>query len=257
MAEQKVHGIVISEAVMGDKDKRIVLLTREVGKLTVLAKGVLSPKSRFASATQLFCCASYVLTKGRTFYYIKEAELSDSFYELRTDLSALAWAGLMVEAASETAIDGRENQKLLDLLLRGLMAMRRDTSRARLVASTFLWRLTADNGYRPNLTACYLCGCKDEGTETWGFVPEEGGLVCPNCFARRVPDQYLEPDVRYTLQYILSAPEDKVYRFRCEPSLEEKVCDTACRYLQYQTGGRYQSLNFIRDIEKMKNIDSI
>lgn len=250
MAEGKVHGIVVSEAVMGDRDKRIILLTREMGKITVLAKGALSPKSRFRSVTQLFCCGSYVLTKGRTFYYIKEAELADSFYELRRDLPHLAWAGLMVEAAAETAVDGRENRQLLDLLLRGLVFLRRSEEEPDLIASVFLWRLMADNGYRPELESCRLCGRKDEGTDIWGFIASDGGLLCPQCMKRREPDQRLKPEVRYTLHYIVSAEEEKVYRFRVEPAIREAVKEAACRYLQYQTGGRYRSLEFIRHMEQ-------
>ena len=71
MKEMKVRGIVIREEAMGEKDKRVVLLTEEVGKITILAKGAMSAKSRFGALTQLFCLGDYVVTKGRTFYYIK------------------------------------------------------------------------------------------------------------------------------------------------------------------------------------------
>ena len=248
MTEVKVHGIVTAEAVMGDKDKRLTLLTREMGRITVLAKGALAPKSRWRSVAQVFSCAAYVLTKGKTFYYIKEAELTDSLYELRRDLPCLAWAGLMVETASETAVEGQTNQPLVDLLLRGLMRMRQPESDPALIASVFLWRLLADNGYRPQLGCCRVCGRPDSKQEVWGFAAADGGLICPACQTRYVPDQSLPPEARRALEYIISAPPEAVYRFRAEPDVREALREGACRYLQYQTGGRYRSLDFLQQM---------
>ena len=61
MTEVKVHGIVTAEAVMGDKDKRLTLLTREMGRIPVLAKGALAPKSRWRSVARgiQLCCLCF------------------------------------------------------------------------------------------------------------------------------------------------------------------------------------------------------
>ena len=256
MTEVKVQGIVVSEAVMGDKDKRLILLTRELGKLTVLAKGALSPKSPWRSAAQLFCCGSYLLTKGRTFYYIKEVELKESFYELRRDLDCLSWAGLMAEAAAKISLDGEENRQLLNLLLRGLMLLRRPENDPAFIASVFIWRLLSDSGYRPELGRCRRCGRPDDGREDWGFLRAEGGLVCPECRKQLIPDRLMDSRVRYTLDYIVSAPEESVYSFRVTPEIRDILKEEGCRYLEYQTGERYKSLDFIRKTEEERAIFS-
>ena len=112
----------------------------------------------------------------------------------------------------------------------------------------------ADNGYKPELDQCRLCGRKDEGRDIWGFIHAEGGVLCPVCMQIREPDRRLRPEDRYTLHYIVSAPEESVYRFRVDPAIREAVKEAACGYLQYQTGGRYKSLEFIRHMEREEEL---
>ena len=83
MKELKVRGLILREAPLGDKDKRLVMFTRETGKIPVLAKGALSPKSKWGASSQIFCYGDYVLSKGQTFYYIKEVQLIETFFEIR------------------------------------------------------------------------------------------------------------------------------------------------------------------------------
>ncbi len=157
VAALKIRGIVIGEASMGDKDKRLTVLTREMGKIPVLAKGAKSAKSRSASCAQLFCCSDFVLDKGKTFYYIREAELLDSFYEIRTRIEAVAYASLMAEMARDFSLDGEDNSKLMDLFLKGLSLCKKERADYRLISLTFMMRLVSDSGFRPELHRCARC----------------------------------------------------------------------------------------------------
>lgn len=253
MNEIKVRGLIIREAPMGDKDKRLVMLTREMGKLSVLAKGALSPKSRWGAVSQLFCYGEYRLSRGRTFYYIQEAQLIETFYDIRQSLERLAYGAFMLETAETLCLDGMENQQLMRLLLRGLKALSRAAAgQESPKACAFIWRALAENGYYPDLASCRSCGRPLDSLPPGGRVwldSAAGGLICDSCGAGR-GSGYLEAGALRALRYILQAPEDKVYAFSVETPVAEQMEETVIRYLTEQTEKEYGSLDFIGNLKR-------
>lgn len=251
MKEIKVRGIVIREEAMGDKDKRLVLLTEEMGKLSVLAKGALGAKSKVRALTELFCLGDYVLTKGKTFYYIKEAQLVESFYALREDLYRLGYATLMAEIAETFSLEGRENIRLVRMFLRGLLAeSRAKEGKEAIPAEAFAFRTLAEGGYYPDLMRCRSCG-RDlmelrEG-ESVRFDFQMGSLICDNCGKGGIR---LHSGALRALRYILEAPDNRMYAFDLEESVLKEMNNAVNGYLEEQTERRYRGLEFIDSIPK-------
>ena len=251
MKEMKVRGIVIREEAMGEKDKRVVLLTEEVGKITIIAKGAMSAKSRFGALTQLFCLGDYVVTKGRTFYYIKEARLVENFYALRDDIERLAWATLMAEVADTLSLEGQENTTLVRLLLRALVHQTMsEEGRASLAADVFIFRALAEGGFYPELTTCRLCGRSLEvlePAETVQFDYQMGSLICDNCRSGGIR---LHSGAVRALRYMIEAPVAKAFSFKVTDDVLKEIDSAVLAYLTEQTERRYQGLDFI---DKLKH----
>lgn len=254
MKEYKVRGIILREAPMGDKDKRLVMLTRENGKIPVLAKGALSPKSRLAGLTQLFCYGEYRLSKGRTFYYIQEGTLRESFFDLRQNLDRLAYATLIMEVAETLSLDGQENIQLLSLLLRALRAMCRALEKSEsLIADAFILRSLAENGFYPELSRCCVCGADTEDANHFSpggknlFDFSRGGLICYRCQGQ-AGGAYLGAGALRALRYIVNEPQERVFSFTAQPEVQHQLDEVAVGYLLQQTERRYKSLTFISSL---------
>ena len=78
----KVKGLVIRQVNFGDYDKMLTLLTADLGKISVSAKGVRSMKSKNRAASELLCFGEFVLSppKGDV-YSLSSAECIESFID--------------------------------------------------------------------------------------------------------------------------------------------------------------------------------
>ena len=73
-----IEGIVIYERKHGESSKILKIFTKELGNISIMAKGSCSPKSSILSLSQVFVEGLYLFRPGRNFYYIKSGRLINS-----------------------------------------------------------------------------------------------------------------------------------------------------------------------------------
>ena len=105
----EVKALVIRTLDLSEHDRLLTLFTEEHGKITAVANGSRTLKSRYLAAAQLFCYASFVLYKKGDRYWVREASLIESFFDLRADLTRTALASYVCDVAGDVV---EENQVL-------------------------------------------------------------------------------------------------------------------------------------------------
>ena len=94
-----VTGMIIKAVPIGEYDRRLVLLTKERGKITAFARGARKPNSRFVASTNLFCFGTFKLYAGRDSYTLSETEISNYFEDLRMDFEGAYYGMYFLEIA--------------------------------------------------------------------------------------------------------------------------------------------------------------
>lgn len=175
MALYRERGVVLRTIKLGESDRIVSIATEGRGKVRAVAKGVRKTKSRFGARLEPLSHVALQLYEGRELDTVTQAETVESFRAVREDLDRLTQATALLEAVDHLLQEGEDNPRILQMLLGALRTL--DAGPAPLVVPAFIWKLLAQEGFRPLLDACASCG----GPELAAFDLEVGGVLCRSC----------------------------------------------------------------------------
>lgn len=141
-----VSGMVLACAPAGEYDRRLTLLTRERGKITVFARGARRPTSSLLGVTSTFAFAVFHLTEGRSAYNLREAELIAYFSVLREDIESVCYASYFAEFAGYYAKENLTDPALLNLLYKTFQALEKKRIPNVLIRAIYELKLMVING---------------------------------------------------------------------------------------------------------------
>ena len=234
--KERVTGMVLSAATIGEYDKRVVLLTKERGRISAFARGARRPKSPLSASTEPFVFGEFFIFRGRDSYTIEQVEVKNYFPELRKDLDNLYMALYFCETAAYFTREGMEAKNELNLLYLSLRALLVPTLPGKLVRYIYEFRLLAIEA--PRIFECIRCH-KKEGLHH--FYVGEAGIVCDDCQDGQAGITLSETAI-YTLQRIVSSPLEKLYTFTVGEKVLGEIETVVSRYFSAHTDKKFQSI---------------
>lgn len=247
MNQITVTGMVIASAPMGEYDRRVVLLTKERGKISSFARGARKPNSVLVGVTSPFTFGTFTLYEGRTSYTLMSASVSNYFEELRQDIEGAYYGFYFLEFANYYAREANDETMLLKLLYQTLRALINPHIPNRLIRCIYELKVVCINGEGPQMSACVCCG-NTEGE--YGFSVKCGGLVCKTCKDRAPDKRKLLPSTLYAMQYIVLSPVEKLYTFVVKDEVLYELERVVTAYLEEYVGKSFKSLEILETIAK-------
>ena len=144
-----MNGMVLKTAPAGEYDRRIVLLTRERGKITAFARGARKPGSALLAATVPFAFGTFRVYEGKSAYTCVSAVISNYFEGLKTDYIGACYGAYFMEFADYYAQENLDGTDMLNLLYAALLMLERKEIPDRLVRYAFEVRLMVLGGEFP------------------------------------------------------------------------------------------------------------
>lgn len=115
-------GIVIKTEPVGEYDRRVVLLTKDMGKIAAFAKGARRQGNRFAASTDIFSFGEFKLYCGRNSYSINDAVISNYFEAFREQFEDAMYGMYFLEVMDYLTRESNDEKEMLKLLYQSLRA---------------------------------------------------------------------------------------------------------------------------------------
>lgn len=144
-------GMVIKAEPIGEYDRRVVILTRDRGKISAFAKGARRPNNKLVAASNPFSFGEFKLYPGRNSYTLLDAEISNYFEELRLDFEGAYYGMYFLEICDYYARENTDEKELLKLLYQSLRALTAKGLNHQLVRCIFEIKSIVVNGEFPGL----------------------------------------------------------------------------------------------------------
>ncbi|MGE4215016.1 MAG: DNA repair protein RecO [Anaerotignaceae bacterium] len=244
MSTQKLKGIVLKEYQSGESSKRIVVLTGEKGTISLSVKGGKNTKSKYLAATQMFCYSEFVVYEGRGFYSVTSAEVIESFYSLRNDISKLSFSAYIMELLEKTVFEGMHSEDVLKLALKTLWVIAKTDIDILLAVSIFEIKYLQMNGFLDEGDQCSSCG-NPVGGEPF-FSTSDGGIICGNCKNNSGKVFTLMEGTYSAINYVLKSNDSRLFSFKVSDDVRRQLRLILEDYMAEHIGQNFYTLEFAK-----------
>jgi DNA repair protein RecO (recombination protein O) len=257
----RTEGIVIARRDQGEADRVLRLATPD-GKVDVLAKGARKIRSRKAGHIELFTRSSFVVSRVPNYWdIISQAETLDPHTELRSDLLRGTYARYAVELLDRFFTEGEGGTAVFDLLDHTLTWLCKGED-PETVVRFYEQHLLGLAGFRPELFRCVgrhgeptplRPGAPESDRRPFGFDPERGGTLCPDCYEaqKRTGDaRPLSPHALRFLQACQRSSFTAVSARRVSAAVQREAERVMRHYVTYHLEQDVKAATFLRQIRR-------
>lgn len=182
MPAEQTKAIVLRMIEFSETSLIVTLLTRDLGRVSAIAKGARRPKGPFEGALDLLAVCRVVVLRKRTdtLDLLTEAKLHRRFRGADRSLQRLYGGYYIAEMLRLLLDDHAPHPEIYDLTIRTLQQIDGEGNVAASLAF-FDLQVLRMLGQAPGTDQCTECGGNPVGGARVAFSLEAGGVVCAQC----------------------------------------------------------------------------
>lgn len=210
----QVTGVVVSVMNVGEYDRRVVLLTKERGRITAFARGARRQNSQLLASTNAFVFATFELYEGRNAYTLVRANVKHHFMEMAMEIPGAYYGFYFMELADYFGAENVDETDMVNLLFVAFRAILKHKVDLKLIRAVFELRTLVHNGE----FAVDVTECRDE-------------------------------TALYALQFVTTAPLERLFSFTLEENSSREFTRIVRKYINRTVDRHLKSLDILESID--------
>ena len=223
-------GLVLRVTETKEADKILTVLTPDMGKIPLIARGARRKNSRIAAASQLLAYSELTLYKRGNWHMLDEASTLELFDGVRQDIVLLSLASYFAEAAEAVCAEETTSPEILP----------------RLVKAAFQFRLMALAGFEPLASGCAVCGREEPEAPMLDVV--HGVVHCGGCKRLGGLSMPLTAAGLAALRHVLYCDSRRLYGFTLEPEALRELDHAGEAFIAGQLERSFRTLDYYKSL---------
>ncbi|MCE2503584.1 MAG: DNA repair protein RecO [Chlorobi bacterium] len=236
---EQTEAIVLNARRFRETSKIVTLYTRSHGKISVVARGAMRPKSSFAGVLQPLAYLNTVIyiKEGRDLQNLSSAETVRRFSLVIKDLERTAPALEIIEIINAAIHEQEQNNSLFELIIAALAALNDSKQHPRLVFIQFLSLFCENLGFALHADSCGICN--EEVEHRREGVPFSIVVGAPLCAEHRSATSFhlLNPGAFRLLQSLVRRSQISEESSDLSEKMISELQDVLIRFLKYHVKG--------------------
>lgn len=244
----KCEGIVIRNVDFGETSKIVTIYTRELGKITLMARGSKKPLSKLTGITQLFQHGFFLFHAGSGMGTLQQGESIRFYRYILEDIYLTAYVTYMAELLDRSTEEKQKNTYLFDLFEK-LLQYLNDGYDAEIILNIFELKILSILGIAPELGRCICCG---ECEGNFKFSTKEGGLICHRCNEQDDYALSISTNAAKIMRMLSLIEINRLGNISISEHTKLEMRELIDHYFEKNSGLHLRSKKFLKQMESMK-----
>ena len=239
----RCEAVILSYTPLGEADLLVTMYTRDQGKVRAVGKGARRSTSKLVGHLEPLTVVKMSLANGRSMDVISQAEVIQSFSDLKEDLTGISKGLYLAEMVDGFGAEDSPNPGLYQLMIDTLTVLQADPE-LDMPLRFFEFHLLQVSGLMPELYNCVECRAELE-PDAHRFSPNVGGTLCLEC---NPEDAHLRPLSLRALKVLRLMDRSGILeasKLNIDSSLAEELKSLLSTTVSYWLGKEIRSNSFL------------